>query len=150
MVDDCIVISHSTEFISELMFRFHEKDPVKDLGDAKWMLNIQIESMWEKDMEVLWIGQDVAKLQTQFEAWLSENSRETTTPVIVSWKHEDGSSVWIVVDKAIYRLTISSMSHLAQQSRLDIVYAVNHLAQVLHLRRQSHMLWGTLLKRPCF
>ena len=145
-VYDCIVISHSTEFISELMSRFHEKDSVKDLRDAKWILNIQIGSMWEKDSEVLWIGQlqDVKRLQTQFGAWLSGNSRETTTPIMMFWKHEDGSSVSIVVNKAIYRLTISSMSYLAQQSRLDIVYAVNHLAQVLKLRKQSCMLWGTL------
>ena len=139
-VDDCIVMSPSMELINELKARFHEKYSIKDLGDAKWMLKIQIERMRENGTEVLWMGQPqyVAKLQDQFKAWLPVSSRKITTPMMVSWKHDDESPVLIGQDKAIYRSIIASMSYLAQQTRLDIVCPVNHLAQFLQLPRQCH------------
>ena len=139
-VDDCIVVSPSMELITELKTRFHEKYSIKDLGDAKWMLKIQIERMSENGTEVLWMGQPqyVAKLQDQFKAWLPVSSRKITTPMMVSWKHDDESPVLIGHEKAIYRSIIASMSYLAQQTRLDIVCPVNHLAQFLQLPRQCH------------
>ena len=139
-VDDCIVMSPSMELITELKSRFHQKYSIKDLGDAKWMLKIQIERMRENGIEVLWMGQPqyVAKLKDQFNAWLPVSSRKITTPMMVSWKHDEASPVLIGQDKAIYRSIIASMSYLAQQTRLDIVCPVNHLAQFLQLPRQCH------------
>ena len=139
-VDDCIVMSPSMELIEKLKAQFHQKYSIKDLGEAKWMLKIQIERMREKETEVLWMGQPqyVAKLQDQFSAWLPISNRKITTPMMVSWKHDDESPVLVGQDKAIYRSIIASMSYLAQQTRLDIVCAVNHLAQFLQLPRQCH------------
>ena len=139
-VDDCIVMSPSLELINELKSRFHKKYSIKDLGDAKWMLKIQIERRSENGIEVLWMGQPqyVAKLQDQFQAWLPAGNRKITTPMMVSWRHDENSPVLVGQEKAIYRSIIASFSYLAQQTRLDIVCPVNHLAQFLQLPRQCH------------
>jgi hypothetical protein len=126
------------ELINELKAQFHNKYSIKDLGEAKWMLKIQIERMRENDLEVLWMGQPqyVEKLQDQFRSWLPTGNRKITTPMMVSWKHDNDSPALIGHEKSIYRSIIASMSYLAQQTRLDIVCPVNHLAQFSQLPRQ--------------
>jgi Reverse transcriptase (RNA-dependent DNA polymerase) len=71
-VHDCIVMSPSMELINELKSKFHNKYSIKDLGEAKWMLKIQIERMRERDLEVLWMGQPlyVTKFLDPFWAWI--------------------------------------------------------------------------------
>ena len=137
-VDDCIVMSPSMELIDDLKSKFHKKYSIKDLGEAKWMLKIQIERMRDEQLEVLWMGQPlyVAKLLDQFKAWIPFGNRKITTPMMVSWKHDDQSPLLVGHEKSIYRSLIASMSYLAQQTRLDIVCAVNHLAQFSQLPRQ--------------
>jgi hypothetical protein len=56
--------------------------------------------------------------------------------MLVSWKHDENSPALIGHDKSIYRSIIASMSYLAQQTRLDIVCPVNHLAQFSQLPRE--------------
>jgi hypothetical protein len=141
-VDDCMVMSSSLELIEDLKAKFHQHYSIKDLGEAKWLLKIQIERMREGQTEVLWLGQPqyVEKLLITFQSWMPISERQITTPMVVGWKHDVESAELVGQEKSIYRSVVASMSYLAQQTRLDIVFAVNHLAQFSHCPRECDKL----------
>ena len=130
-VDDCMLTSSSLELIESIKEKFRKEFGIKDQGEAKWLLKLQLERRRENDVEVLWIGQPLyaEKLVKEFSAWLPKTQRLIGVPMIVSWKHDDESPKLTESEKSIYRSIIASMSYLAQQTRLDIMFAVNHLAQ---------------------
>ncbi|MFM2290751.1 MAG: hypothetical protein RIS29_564, partial [Bacteroidota bacterium] len=130
-VDDSMIASRSIELIDIIKKKFKEKFGIRDMGPIKWLLKIQIERRKEKGVEVLWLGQPqyIEHVLDSFADWVPIGGRKIMTPMIVGWKHDDVSPLLIGEDLEWYRSVIACLSYLALQSRLDIMFATNHLAQ---------------------
>jgi hypothetical protein len=122
-VDDCMIMSSSLELINLIKSEFHKRYSIKDLGEAKWLLKIQIERMRQDGIEALWMGQPqyVAKLLDQFSAWLPKGSRVITTPMMVSWKHDPES---LNYSNLTDRFTLSGCEHIVPCAANTIGYYV--------------------------
>jgi hypothetical protein len=95
------------------------------------LLKIQIERRREKGVEVLWLGQPnyVEHILNEYKHWLPTDGRVVKTPMIVGWKHDEDSPRLNKTEETEYRAIIACCVYLSGQTRLDISFTTNHLAQ---------------------
>ena len=136
-VDDLMIISNSTEYTNEVKEIFKDRFEMKDLGTAKWILGIQL----ERTEKGIWLGQpEYAKdILKGADMWNSKTRKDEDgnpipvdtkpTPMVVNWKHNPNDEVLDSEFKTKFRSILMKLSYLAQQTRPDIQYTVNVLAQ---------------------
>ena len=130
-VDDLMIISNSTAFTEEVKEIFKDRFEMKDLGSAKWILGIQM----ERTETGIWLGQPkyAKEILEEAEMWVKEGSDIPITtkpsPMSTTWTHDKESKNLTDEMKTKYRSRLMKLSYLAQQTRPDIQYTVNVLAQ---------------------
>ena len=129
-VDDMILTANSAELMSELKQIFKDQYEMKDLGDAKYLLGIQI----ERRNGGVWMGQPryTQDFLKEAQMWTDAAGKETTskpTPMSALWKHDPDAESLDAESHSLYRSNLMKASYLAQQTRPDIVYTVNVLAE---------------------
>ena len=123
-VDDMILVSTELSEIEKVKDALRQKFTIKDIGEAKHVLGMQL----IQSPEYLYLGQPkyVDEILREADMW-GCNSRPT--PMSVNWQHDENSLSLNKMQIKRYRSLVMMLSYLAQQTRPDIIFAVNTLAQ---------------------
>lgn len=126
-VDDILIASGNPDAIIKVKTLIQAKFGIKDLGEAKWILKIQV----KRFEDGVWIGQTnyIEKILREHGIWELPESKWKDTPMVVNWRH-DSSDVPVDNDQnSQFTRVIAELLYLGQMSRPDILFAVNTLAQ---------------------
>jgi len=126
-VDDIMICSPSRDAIRAVRDKIRERFLTRDERDAEWVLKIQI----ERASRGIWIGQKLyaTTVLKEFGKWDIPESQWQDTPMVCGWKHDFDSPLLPTQEKSRYSSLIMKLMYLAQQTRPDLLYAVNVLSQ---------------------
>jgi hypothetical protein len=130
-VDDLLLCSNCRDTIRTIKDRFKASFEMSDLGIAKYILGISI----ERFADGVFFGQPTYTREILEEAgmWKHETTglpiEEKSTPMMTSWEHDSSSPFLTEKERSDFLSVLMKLAYLAQQSRPDILYAVNKLAQ---------------------
>ena len=132
-VDDIIIMSTKRELSIKIKERFHRRFKMTDQGPVEWILGIKVNRI----KNGIFVNQAQYAIDMLVEAgmWDMEvkgNRIPITTktiPMSVTWEHDPLSPLMKGPDITKYKSFIMKLSYLAQQTRPDIAYTVNTLAQ---------------------
>lgn len=126
-VDDLLLACKDPKVLADIKTQIQSKFGIKDLGEAEWILKIQI----QRFASSMWLGQTayIEKILREHECWDIAVSKMKATPMEVSWTHDEMDTPLNDLDNQRYTRIIAELLYLAQMTRPDIMYAVNVLAQ---------------------
>ena len=137
-VDDILVATETEKTMLKLKRLISQKFEVKDLGELKSFLGVQVKVMSDS----IWIGQS-GYTSRVLEKFGMADAKPVSTPVDVSLKlHSENNSS--PVDKSLYQSAVGSLLYLSNWTRPDITYAVNTVAKFSSSPTEVH--W-TAVKR---
>jgi len=126
-VDDILIASADQTAVTRFKEHLKARFAIKDIGDVEWILRIQV----LHTPQGLWIGQKnyAISVLKEFNCWDVPSTKFKTIPMTPGWTH-DPSNPKLADDLIpIYRGIIARVMYLAQQTRPDLLYTVNVLAQ---------------------
>jgi hypothetical protein len=135
-VDDLLLMCNSRQMLNELKQIFKERFEIKDMGDAQYILGIQL----ERFEHGLWMGQPLyaQSILEEADMWSFISSDGTEypintrpTPMTSGWKHDDDSVRLNEAKAGKYRSILMKLMYLSTQTRPDLTYAVNVLSSYL-------------------
>jgi len=126
-VDDILIACADKNIIKKFKDYLRTKFDIKDLGDAEWILKIEI----HRTAKGLWIGQRnyAEMVLKEFDCWDIPPSKFKENPMLPSWQHDERSPKLDTTGAKRYNGIIARVLYLAQQTRPDLLYSVNVLAQ---------------------
>jgi len=100
------------------------KFTIKDIGEAKHVVGLQLERFQDE----IYLGQPkyAQKILQTMGMWECDPK---PIPMSPNWTHDEQSPKLTKKDEQLYKSCAMMLSYLAQQTRPDIVFAVNTLAQ---------------------
>ena len=140
-VDDIVIAGKGEEQIQQLKDNLAKKFNIKDLGQLKYFLGINVVQNQEK--QCVWIGQPTYT-ENLLQKFGMQDSKPVNTPVESGAKLHSATEEDELVDQVKYQSAIGSLMYLAVSTRPDIAYAVNSLAKFNSKPSEEH--W-TALKR---
>jgi len=124
-VDDMIVVSSDEKYENKYMKEIAKNIEIKDIGEAKSILGIQIEQ--ERECIKVHIKNYIYKL---LELYGMIECNPVTTPIDINVK----------MDKEYeYQELLGRLMYISVHARPDISYAVSCLSQFNHNPKQMHM-----------
>ena len=136
-VDDIMIASSDSNFIQEIKDLIKQQYSIKDLGQVKWLLKVQI----EKFDKGIYMGQPIyaEQLLRDYDMWELPESFWSETPMSTTWEHTNTSVPLKPEESSEFISLIARLLYLAMQTRPDILYAVNTLAQFQREPRMCDM-----------
>jgi hypothetical protein len=138
-VDDLLLLCNDKETMARIKEQFKTKFEMSDLGPAKYVLGINV----QRFKGGLYFGQPNYTRELLEEAgfWEHESTglpmESKPTPMSVGWEHDEKAQPLSKEEKSIFMSTIMKVAYLAQQSRPDILLAVNRLSQYQNVANKS-------------
>ena len=137
-VDDLVILSNAKTLTENVKTLIRTRFPIKDLGEAQWILKIQI----TKVHNGIWMGQKAYAKQilTEFGYWDIPESKWKPTPMLTTWSNDESSPV--VTDIAVinsYRSKLMKVAYLSQQTRPDLLCSINIIAQYQAKLHECHI-----------
>ncbi len=134
-VDDIVLASNSSEKVQEMKDALAQKITIRDLGELKYFLGVQITQDASKNQ--VWIGQPTFTELLLSKYGLSE-AKPTKTPVNVGSKLLKATEDSELADQRLYQSAVGSLLYLATRTRPDIAYAVNNVARFCSKPSKEH------------
>lgn len=138
-VDDLLLLCNDKGTIARIKQRFSSKFEMTDLGPAKYVLGINV----QRFSRGLYFGQPnyTRELLEDAEFWEHQSSgmpvESKPSPMSVGWEHDENATPLTKEEKSNFMSTIMKVAYLAQQSRPDILLAVNRLSQYQNVANKS-------------
>lgn len=126
-VDDILIASPDKGAIQRTKDRIRDKFKIKDLGEAQWVLKVQV----KKIDGGLFLSQESYTIETlkMFNMWDIPESRYKDSPMATNWAHDESSELLGQKETSDYATLVAKLIYLSQLTRPDILYTVNTLAQ---------------------
>lgn len=132
-VDDLLIASSDVGSIDIIKKKLANEFDISDKGPAKYILGIEI----ERSDNVIRLSQRYA-IKKLLESQQMEDCKSVSTPMESNLKLEIPTDNCTSVDQQDYRSLIGSLLHLSLNTRPDITYAVNRLAQFNQCASSDH------------
>jgi hypothetical protein len=135
-VDDFIIIATSEKLITDFKAEIKETFEIKDFGYQKVQQVLGLELV--KFENSIYLGQShyAKKVLQDADQWERPDNKgnfipcgSRRTPMLEGWEHDIDSPILDPESKTEFHSILMKLSYLAQQSRPDLVCAVNILAQ---------------------
>jgi hypothetical protein len=146
-VDDMMLVSNSRELIQDIKQTLKLEFELKDMGLAQYLFGLKL----ERTKNGLWLGQPTytETILKEMGMWNVAGSNESIqtkpNPMAPTWVH-DTKRGWLTEDeKSKFISIVMKLSYLAQQTRPDILFAVNKLAQYQNANPTKSD-WGALIR----
>lgn len=147
-VDDLMLFGLTIDSVNQVKDAFKNRFKMKELGAPKWLLGIQM----ERRPNAIWLGQpryarEILEGANMWNFRQGEHDLPVTskpTPMVINWQHNEASEPLSKEEHAAYRSTLMKLSYLCQQTRPDMIYAVNVLAQYQQQPNKDD--WKALLR----
>ena len=123
-VDDIILAGKTDEKIAKVKESIAERFQVKDMGELKYILGLQV---IQEDGKV-WIGQPTYTASI-IKKYGMENCKPVETPVDLSSKLVSAMEDSELFNKEEYQSAVGSLLYLSSATRPDITFAVNSVAK---------------------
>ena len=134
-VDDLLLASNNMSEIMKLKEQFNHRVEMKDLGEARICLGLEIRR--NREAHTLHLGQ--AQYAAKFlERYGIHESRPVATPMECQLSAQDVNGDWF--DATLYRQAIGSLMYLMVGTRPDIIYALGQLSQ--YVQCPTEALWN--------
>ena len=141
-VDDVMIASNDREKIDKIKGLFNNRFKMTDQGKAEWILGIKLKRIGDGIL----INQSQYAIDMLIDAgmWDMEVQGQRvpvttkSTPMSSTWAHDPLSPRLYGVDVTKYKSFLMKLSYLAQQTRPDIAFTVNTLAQYQIEPRECH------------
>ncbi|XP_016677335.2 uncharacterized protein [Gossypium hirsutum] len=141
-VDDLLIIGNDMDMINDLKGVLNQNFKMKDLGDLRYFLGIEILRSQEGILlNQLKYAQDLIKDTGLSKAKvaltpLEQNQKLTTAEFDeIVQQHQDDK---LLEDKTVYQRLIGRLIYLTH-TRSDITFAITHLSQFMQSPKQSHI-----------
>uniref|UniRef100_A0A803Q378 Reverse transcriptase Ty1/copia-type domain-containing protein n=1 Tax=Cannabis sativa TaxID=3483 RepID=A0A803Q378_CANSA len=132
-VDDVILASNNMNELEALKLRLNERFKLKDLGDLKYFLGLEI----ARSSKGIFVSQRPYALQLLEELGYL-GSKPVSTPMKPNLKLSQDEKDKLA-DPTVYRKIIGKLQYLVI-TRPDIAYSVNKLSQFLIIPRAKHLI----------
>ena len=146
-VDDLMLMTNTPLLMKELKEIFNAEFTMKDMGTAEWLLGIK----FRRYENGIYLGQPTYAQETLVNAGLWDmevngmkvpvTPKFTTLPS--SWQHDESSPLLDSADSTKFKSFLMRLSYMVQQTRPDMAYAVNTLAQYQVTARECD--WNALV-----
>ena len=145
-VDDIIILGKERVIVDKLKDRFKKQYKMTDFGEAEHVLSIKVKRVKYDNKNGLYLGQGtyVQRMLEEAGYWnrpdnkaLPESTR--SIPMSPTWKHDDNGTPLSKEDSEKYRSYVMQAAWVATQTRPDIAYTVNTLAQYMQSPNESDM-----------
>jgi hypothetical protein len=125
-VDDLIIFSKNTSAIEEVKDQLRKEFEMKDLGELKYFLGIQVKR--DRKLQQIHIDQStyIKAILKRFEM---HNSKPAETPIATGTKLVQARVDDILVDPKRYQSMVGSLMYLMVCTRPDIAYALSQVSQ---------------------
>ena len=132
-VDDLMILTNNSTLMTGLKDLFKSRFEMKDMGPAKWLLGISM----EKYGDGIYLGQPAYAQEILMDAGLwdmiVDGIRVPITPKPIpmspTWEHDDNSPKLSPSEVTQFKSLVMKLSYMVQQTRPDLAYTVNTLAQ---------------------
>lgn len=138
-VDDIVLAGPSDEKITEVKQNISERFEVKDMGELKYFLGIQV---IQEDGKV-WIGQPTYT-ENILKKFGMEDCKPVSTPVDANSKLTNADADNVPHNQSDYQSAVGSLLYLSSATRPDIAFAVSNVARYCSNPTSEH--W-TAVKR---
>lgn len=132
-VDDLLIASSDVGAIDIIKKKLANEFDITDKGPVKYILGIEI----ERSEKAIKLSQRYA-ITKLLESQQMEDCKSVSTPMESNLKLEIPSDNCTPVDQQDYRSLIGSLLHLSLNTRPDITFAVNRLAQFNQCATSEH------------
>lgn len=141
-VDDLLILSNSLDSLATVKRHLSSQFDMKDLGEASFILGIQIER--DRPQRLLAISQTEYVRQLVAKFGLENSRRDSRTPMTAGLALTKNNSLSTAVRTADYQAAIGSIMYAMLGTRPDIAYAISRLAQYCVSPSQQH--WDSVKK----
>lgn len=141
-VNDLVITRNDEVMIQELKHNLHQNFKMKDLGNLKFFLGIEV----LRSEERILLNQRKYALELINNTYLGgvklaltpleQNLKLTTSEFDKGLSQESDGE--LMEDKTVFQILIGRLIYLTN-TRPDITYAVHHLSQFMHQPKKSHM-----------
>lgn len=126
-VDDVISVTKNAKVAKDFKHEIRNRFAIVDGGEANWVLKIQIERF---DDGIFLVQMTYAEeILRKANLWDFEESKEYDTPMMTTWTHDPTSPDLSPVMQKWYHSFVMKIAYLSQNTRPDLAYAANVLAQ---------------------
>jgi hypothetical protein len=140
-VDDLIIMAMTKGEVEEIKSSLKEHFSLKEMGEAHHVLGMQIERI----KNGIYLGQPkYAQEILESTGMDGDNVSPVPTPMSVGWEHDPTSPPLNKEQLKLYHSITMKLSYLATQTRPDLAFAVNTLAQFQKDCREHN--WKALLR----
>jgi len=140
-VDDLIIMAMTKGEVEEIKTSLKEHFSLKEMGEARHILGMQIERI----KNGIYLGQPkYAQSILESTEMDGDNVSPVPTPMSVGWEHDPTSPPLNKEKLKLYHSITMKLSYLATQTRPDLAFTVNTLAQFQKDCREHN--WKALLR----
>lgn len=137
-VDDILIASTDSKVIKKVKDQIAKEFEITDLGEAKWILKIQVVPARGGG---IWIGQKsyIRSILEEEGIWDVPVEKYKDTPMAVNWQTDTLSRPLDESESSRYKTVVAKLLYLSMQTRPDILYSVTILAQHQRNPKLCHM-----------
>lgn len=137
-VDDILITGKTSEDINKAANILKSKFVMKDMGQPKMFLGININKLSDNKGYSLSLEDTISRIQEDLN--ITESQRKLQTPMAKGFdKNPIDSPLLNYKDHRAYRSIIGSLLYLANTVRLDIQFAVSYLSRFLEKPTEYHL-----------
>ena len=145
-VDDVIIASNNNEFINSVKAYLDNIYGIKDLGELKYFLGIEIKQNYQENIITLSQKGYIEKVCKKYDLKMT-TKYSTPLPANTKINKQEvptiNSQEYLEMKSKPYREIIGSWIYLCTSTRPDISYAISQLAKVINNPSKQH--WNLLL-----
>jgi len=134
-VDDLIIFGKDMASINDLKVRLNEEYEMKDLGELKYFLGIQVHR--DRERKIIHINQSGYN-RTILERYGMENSKPANTPLSSGARLIKATATDILTDQKEYQSMVGSLMYAMLATRPDLAQTIQQISQFSQRPTKTH------------
>src|SRR5579859_1093017 len=134
-VDDLIIFGKDMASINDLKVQLNEEYEMKDLGELKYFLGIQVHR--DKERKIIQINQSGYN-RTILERYRMQSSKPASTPLSSSARLTKATATEVLADQKEYQSMVGSLMYAMLATRPDLAQTIQQISQFSQKPTKTH------------
>src|SRR5437667_6018079 len=134
-VDDLIIFGKDMASINELKAQLNEEYEMKDLGELKYFLGIQVHR--DRERKIIHINQSRYN-RTILERYGMQNSKPASVPLSTGTRLVKATTMDVLTDQKEYQSIIGSLMYAMLATRPDLAQSIQQISQFSQMPTTTH------------
>jgi hypothetical protein len=134
-VDDLIIFGKNITSIEDLKAQLNEEYEMKDLGELKYFLGIQVHR--DRERKIIHISQSGYN-RTILERYGMRNSKPTSTPLPTGTRLVKAATMDVLADQKEYQSMVGSLMYAMLATRPDLAQCIQQISQFSQKPTRTH------------